>query len=620
VLKKNHIIHVFKVFLTLSVLSFNQEVLAQFSLSGNEAYKNDYQEKLLINTDRDLYITGEVVWLKVYKLNGLSGIPSDISKIVYLELLDNSDNPVSQIKIWVNGSSGSSGFRLSDTLSSGNYLLRAYSKWMLNYSAEQFFYKTLTIINPFKNFSQLINTSGKPDQVSDFSPVSATREAERRIAKENRININIVLQKKDFRSREKVRLDITVTDPKGNPVETDMSVSVTKPALLNMQRMTLYKGFEKPGNTSLQSVILSSGSPGNPLKNDSDTTIIRRLPDYLPEIEGPLLSGTIKNKKTGEAFKNIDISLSIVGKTARCQFVRTNDKGEFNFVLREEYGLSEIVVQPLSPDMPQSYVELNLPFCSSFSDNKPELIYLDSTKKESLNKAIISMQVKNLYEPLRQNKLVNQTNNANPDFFGKPDRRIKMSEYIELKNVREIVKEIIPEMTVIKKNSKFSFKIINSYPFQPFENQALILVDGVPVYDIENLLNVSSKDIERVDIINRRYFFSDYIFDGIVSLVTKKGDMSAFESEYSSYRQVFEGYKSEHIFNSIDYAIDSLKKSHIPDFRNTLYWKPDLNSGKDGKASAEFYTSDETGSYTIIVEGISANGNKGFYTIPLLVR
>jgi hypothetical protein len=195
-----------------------------------------------------------------------------------------------------------------------------------------------------------------------------------------------------------------------------------------------------------------------------------------------------------------------------------------------------------------------------------------------------------------------------------------MSDYIEMRNIREIVKEILPDIMVIRKNKKYSFKIINSYPYQPFENQALILVDGVPVYDIENLLNVSSKDLEKIDIIFRRYYFSDYIFDGIVSFTTKKGDMSALESDKTGSRQVFEGYNPRYYFYSPHYSIDSLRKSHIPDFRNTLYWKPDLKSTADGKATIEFFTSDESGFYTIVVEGISSEGKTGFYSTRLHVK
>jgi hypothetical protein len=597
-MKKNNNF-ILNILFTLFIIVINGNVLGQSSVSDNDTIKIlNYQEKLSVQTDRDIYITGEQVWVKVIEMNRLPGTPSDFSKVVYLELLDKSNNPVNQIKVWMTGTSGFTGFRLSDTLSSGNYLIRAYTKWMTNYKEDLFFYKTLTVINPFKNIDRLIIPSGKLNADASNSMQNEIQRTDKLKTDEisNQINIKAVPEKEAYMARENVKINISVTDLSGNPVETDMTVSVVKPYLLNEER-------------------LSTGD-----SRDMEKRALIYRPDQLPEIEGPLLSGVIKNKSTNEPLKNIDISLSLVGKTARCQFVETNDKGEFNFVLREQLGLSDLVIQPLSGELSDCYVELRQPFCSTYGENTPEAFYLDSSKTERINNAVISMQINNIYEPFRQRKYTLPLNSNSRDFYGKPDRRIKMSDYIELRNIREIVKEILPDINVIKRNKKYSLKIINSYPYQPFENQALILVDGVPVYDIENLLNVSSKELEKIDIIYRRYYFSDYIFDGIVSFVTKKGDMSALESDNAVYRQVFEGYIPRYNFYSPDYSIDSLKTSHIPDFRNTLFWKPDLKSTFDGKASIEFFTSDEAGLYTIIVKGISSTGKAGVCTLPLYVK
>ncbi len=78
------------------------------------------------------------------------------SKIVYLEMLNAGNNPVRQARIRVEGTSGSAVFRLSDTLSSGNYLLRAYTSWMENFPENHFSYTTITVINPLKDLNDLV--------------------------------------------------------------------------------------------------------------------------------------------------------------------------------------------------------------------------------------------------------------------------------------------------------------------------------------------------------------------------------------------------------------------------------------------------------------------------------
>jgi hypothetical protein len=228
------------------------------------------------------------------------------------------------------------------------------------------------------------------------------------------------------------------------------------------------------------------------------------------------------------------------------------------------------------------------------------------------------MQVFNIYEPLKD--MVKQVSTTHAyDFYGKPEKTIKMSDYIELTTVREVVKEILPNVYTAKQNGKLNFKLINKFS-QPFENKPLVLVDGVPIYDFEKVLSVNSKEIESADIINTRYYYSEYIFDGIVSFVTKKGNLSAIEFDNSIFRQAYEAYQVQNEFSSPDYSTHLLKESRIPDFRNTLFWKPDLNTGKDGKADVEFFTSDESVEYTIVVEGISPDGRSGQTSMPFIVK
>jgi hypothetical protein len=207
-----------------------------------------------------------------------------------------------------------------------------------------------------------------------------------------------------------------------------------------------------------------------------------------------------------------------------------------------------------------------------------------------------------------------------PDFYGKPENTIKMADYIELTSLREVVKEIIPNVYTLKQSGKYDFKLINKYRGQPFENKPLVLIDGVPVYDFEKVLGISSKEIERADVINTRYFISENVFDGIISFVTKKGNLSVMEFDNSLFRQVYEGCQDPNEFYSPDFSSSALKNNRIPDFRNTLLWKPDLQTNKEGKAEVAFFTSDESSDFTIVVEGITPDGKTGYSSASFIVK
>src|ERR1043165_2626334 len=47
------------------------------------------------------------------------------------------------------------------------------------------------------------------------------------------------------------------------------------------------------------------------------------------------------------------------------------------------------------------------------------------------------------------------------------------------------------------------------------------------------------------------------------------------------------------------------------DFRNTIYWNPNVEVGYNGKKTIEFYASDDITSFRTTVEGISNDGTIG---------
>ncbi len=565
---------------------FSQEVS---DTSGSN--RKNFNEQLLVRTDRDIYVTGEQVWFKIYKIAGLTQSPSNVSKVVYVELLDNNNFPLKQLKIETDNNSGSSGFVIPNNISTGNYIIRAYTSWMQNFSSDQFFYTAISVINPFESIDHLklpVNSGNV-----DFSdPLIASSSISKRTPNaKNQINYTVSFDKNQYSPRSNVKLIISATDNSGNPVESDLSVSVTRSAL-----------------------VRSSSRSGFSAANYSGRINGR---EYLAELEGHLISGHIRLKTTDEPLKNLDISLSYVGKTAKCRFSKTDDNGEFYFLVKDK-GLNEIVIQPLSPDITGYYIELYQPFSSSFSNVKTADFYIDSSKIDDINKAIVGAQVSIIYEPFVEKPA--ETKTDFPDFFGKPENSVKMSDYIELTSIREVVKEIIPNAYTQKQNGKFDLKLINKFRGQPFENKPLVLVDGVPIYDFEKVLNINSKDIERADVINTRYFYSGNVFDGILSFITKKGNLSAMEFDNSIFRQVYEGCQVPKYFYSPVYSQQEKKGDRLADFRNTLLWKPDAHTGRDGKTEVSFYTSDESSDYTIVVEGMSPDGKTGYSNIKFNVK
>ncbi len=547
-----------------------------------------FREALYLQTDRDLYIVGEQAWFKVYKLNALSNKPDNISKVVYIELINHAGYPVSQRKLHVDGKSGSASLYLSDTLSSGNYLLRAYTSWMKNYAEKDFSFKTISIINPFRSVERLA--------MPDSAPANPAQDTTSMVRTEKRIDLEIKFDKQTYGTREKVQVCILATNSGGNPVEADLSVSIAKSCSFNDNR------------TNINDLFLAS-------VGDELVTHLA----YLPELEGIILTGTLMNSDTDKPMGNESVVFSTVGKVARCQVYKTSDSGKFHFNV-DESGVQEIVIQPVDSVVRDYYVELEPDFFNAYDHYLPGSFYLDTSKLQELNKSIINMQIENIYKPYRQNNHNLPADNHEVDFYAEPEYAIQISDYIPLKTIREVIKEVVPTVVVRTKDGRSYLRLSNGVDKMVFANRPFVLVDGVPFDDIDQILNISLTELERIEVINLRYFMDDHVFDGIIQFKTKKGTLEGLEFDHAVFRQAFATFSRETRFSSPAYGSDSLRNSSLPDFRNTLYWNPYLQTQTDGVASFEFYTSDATGDYTVFIEGISPDGKTGAKSKQLIVN
>ena len=550
----------------------------------------DFRESLYLQTDRDLYVAGEEVWIKVYKLDARGKQPDDFSKVVYIELLNQAGYPVNQVKLHVPEKSGSLGITLSDTLSSGNYLIRAYTSWMKNFPSMDFSFRTISVINPFRSMENIGVSSSR--QVSETMDNSGTAELN------NKLLLEISFNKQDYGPRERIGAGIRVTDPSGQPVEADLSVSVVKSCLVEDSRWNLQD--QSSGKLS------DWQGPGVPVS-------------FLPELEGVVLGGTLLNSLTDEPMGDQDIVLSLVGKTARCQVYRTNEQGEFFFNL-DEPGVQEIVIEPRDSEVVDYYIDLKPEYHIVYDHPLPGPLLLDTTKLEALNQSIINMQIQGVYKAYRPQELAHIQETVPISFYGEPEYQIQISDYIQLKNIGEVIKEIVPPVSLRVKDGKTSFWMENGVDRLHFKNQPLVLVDGVPYDDADQILNIGIRELELIEVINLRYLLDGHMFEGIIHFITKKGKMAGLEFDHRVFRQAFPGYSEGSGFRSPQYSNDSLKRSPLPDFRNTLYWDSGLQTGEDGRTGFEFYTSDESGEYTIILEGISGDGKSGSLTKTILVH
>ena len=125
------------------------------------------QEKIYIQTDRNTYLAGEPIWFKAHAT--LNEKPTVLSKILYIELVG-EDGKLADKKMLklINGNTHG-GIDTKPSYPSGNYLLRGYTLWMLNFP-EFIFEKKISIINSDNAKGQAKKNTVKEDISIAFYP------------------------------------------------------------------------------------------------------------------------------------------------------------------------------------------------------------------------------------------------------------------------------------------------------------------------------------------------------------------------------------------------------------------------------------------------------------------
>lgn len=124
-------------------------------------------EKIHVHTDRGNYLAGETAWFKVYLYSDYQ--PDTISTSVYVELLKDSSTIISRNVLPVFLGTANGQFELPDSLTTGNYIIRAYTATMLNQLAGQageetafLYYRSVFIYGKNKSATAANDADNKP--------------------------------------------------------------------------------------------------------------------------------------------------------------------------------------------------------------------------------------------------------------------------------------------------------------------------------------------------------------------------------------------------------------------------------------------------------------------------
>ncbi len=104
------------------------------------------RERIYVHTDRDSYYLGDRIWFSAYVQLGSFNIPSDLSKVLYVELYEPDGKLLERVSVEIEQGRASGNISFTEKSDKpGIYRIKAYTAWTLNFGSSYVFRKNIEI-------------------------------------------------------------------------------------------------------------------------------------------------------------------------------------------------------------------------------------------------------------------------------------------------------------------------------------------------------------------------------------------------------------------------------------------------------------------------------------------
>ncbi len=515
-------------------------------------------------------------------------------------------------------------------------------------------------------FTSTIDISDLSSGICHFTLFANSNEpvCERLIYIENRQDrpvTEVNLNKETYQKREKVDVQVRLSDDKGNPIIADLSASVvdiTNTGLINqsygiLSYLLVNSDLNNP--KPFISEIIESDKASRLIDMDLvmmthgwrrfqwEKVLVDTKTESLPLLQqGVVINGlTTRYNQPSKPVISL-VSLSSLGQDGfKFDNIVTDDSGQFTFhghpfedsttIVLQAFRLkNKKAIKKARTDIENGIINIepkgNRKVSLKIIETNPPEIHrgdlieeMSSEPEEYLKYQNRINVIDSIYTDIwtidlpeieiEQRRKVENQDLLNNDYFGRPDYRLTLDSLpyvVGSMTVFDLIRQV-PGVRVFGSRPN-QIAVIRGVSSFTNDVGATFFLDGMQIG--EELVNtLSTYDIESIDVFTGPNFFGVRGGNGVIALRSRKG--SRYKSENDPDRGIvrikFPGYYKSRQFYSPDYSISS--PEHVkPDFRITLFWEPNLKTNSEGFGSMSFFTCDELAEYLMTIEGITSDG------------
>lgn len=515
------------------------------------------QEKVYIHSDKPYYYVGDKIWFSAYMNYRTTGSLDTLSKVLYVDLLNSDKSSVQTCILQIDNGRASGSFSLPSSAKPGNYVIRAYTQWMRNYGVSQFFYQPIPVLSIHESVDEV------PRKVKDDEL------------------LKIKFDKPEYRKKNKVKISLSFDS-------------------------AIVESFVK-GSFSVSVVNENFAVPVKEIKNIKEEFKIPELSrEILAEFRYPIergitIEGICKNKR-GKGKKT---KLTILPEDLQNIYtVSTLDNGEFTLKDLFFFDSAKFAIQPKDEIVIVKNKELpSLP--EKLPEYKLHIVPMSEAYRVVSNDTLSSTLLKEVQLTEKKTK---QYENS----YAEPDHYIKSEAINTYQNLATAIEAKIPEFRLFLYEGHWyiiwrrgEFTRASGAPAEPalYIDQSLVV--GETAGDRLVLINPAMIDhIEVRGMIGSNLGANGA--NGLISVFTKRVENDSPSKELSIIK--VRGFDQVKTFREPNY--ETQPNIDKPDNRSTLYWNPLVNINSAlVPVELSFFTSDHTGKYRVIVEGVTNDGN-----------
>ncbi|GJM32790.1 MAG: hypothetical protein DHS20C18_17910 [Saprospiraceae bacterium] len=558
-------------------------------------------EKVILHTDRDKYLVGEKIWFTAYCLLENS-LDEDLSQVILIELYDYTGHSFVQQKVQIRKGIASGTIEIPEEVGTGRFFLRAYTQYLRNFSPADYANKVVTIINPLSDATK-IQQAKKDGVEKNNEGISATYKELEWVA------LDLQTDQQDYQQRNKISLQLN------NEANLNAHLSVSVRALGtgaelghlpdylqdNPWLAASYADQWPVENKQQQALKKILTQPELSEKNTTKTL------NYAPDIRGVSLSGIVRDKSTKMPIPDVICMASVVGQQPQIHLNTSRADGSFVFAFDRLQGQHELCVGMRNREAENIEILINNDFSTDFPNIAAIPLPFDSLQHQLFEKMYLNEQIRKRYTWTQLVSSAQAESITTPSTnLGEPDVAFELADFVELPTLYDVFTEVIPFVKVKNAAKNRSLSVWDETK-QLYNDNPVVLLDNVPIYDIDELLNLNPQNINRIEVIYSNYLLGDYIFGGLISLETNTDDFAGYNWPGESVFFPYATFTTSEAFQFPNYEVVGTDQSRKPDFRTTLYWNPDVKLD-DPTLSLDMYASDFTGAYEVIVRGITKDG------------